>query len=198
MFDRSKTLAIKASYAVIGSSATIDRSRLSCSNRLPRSRFQRQSRIPQYSAVFHLAFAARPVRHPVAAIATSSYTTTWDDRECSVTDTFATRLNEQAFRWERENFQRLTNKELSDWLAESGCEVSKTYLSQLRSGARTNPSTRLMEHLVGFFGVAPDYFTAPRANSPTATTPSSIESTCGHCDVSPERRSSCRPSRSST
>lgn len=83
-----------------------------------------------------------------------------------MTDTFATRLNEQAFRWERENFQRLTNKELSDWLAESGCEVSKTYLSQLRSGARTNPSIRLMEHLVGFFGVAPDYFTAPRANAP--------------------------------
>jgi transcriptional regulator with XRE-family HTH domain len=37
--------------------------------------------------------------------------------------------------------------------------MSLPYLSQLRSGARTNPSTATMTALANFFRIQPDYFT---------------------------------------
>jgi transcriptional regulator with XRE-family HTH domain len=44
-------------------------------------------------------------------------------------------------------------------LAEAGVKMSAPYLSQLRSGNRTNPSASTMAALAKFFGVKPDYFT---------------------------------------
>jgi transcriptional regulator with XRE-family HTH domain len=44
-------------------------------------------------------------------------------------------------------------------LAEAGVKMSAPYLSQLRSGNRTNPSATTMAALAKFFGVKPAYFT---------------------------------------
>jgi transcriptional regulator with XRE-family HTH domain len=44
-------------------------------------------------------------------------------------------------------------------LKSSGVKMSGPYLSQLRAGARTNPSSATMAALAMFFGVEPAYFT---------------------------------------
>lgn len=51
-----------------------------------------------------------------------------------------------------------TNAEVADALTNSGHPISKPYLSQLRSGQRTNPSNDTMAALARFFKVKPDYF----------------------------------------
>ncbi|WP_040699658.1 helix-turn-helix domain-containing protein [Nocardia vinacea] len=51
-----------------------------------------------------------------------------------------------------------TNAEVADALTNSGHPISKPYLSQLRSGQRTNPSNETMAALAKFFKVKPDYF----------------------------------------
>ncbi len=43
-------------------------------------------------------------------------------------------------------------------LQAAGCPVSNSYLSQLRSGVRSNPSEQLLAALSAFFGVPLDYF----------------------------------------
>jgi transcriptional regulator with XRE-family HTH domain len=55
----------------------------------------------------------------------------------------------------------LTNRELAERIKDQGRSISQTYISQLRSGIRDNPT---LEHLVGIagaFGVPPGYFTDP-------------------------------------
>ncbi|MFI8569323.1 helix-turn-helix domain-containing protein [Rhodococcus sp. NPDC078407] len=51
-----------------------------------------------------------------------------------------------------------TNAEVADALALRGRNISKPYISQLRSGQRTNPSTDTVTALAAFFKVKPDYF----------------------------------------
>ncbi|MEV4125527.1 helix-turn-helix domain-containing protein [Nocardia sp. NPDC049707] len=51
-----------------------------------------------------------------------------------------------------------TNAEVADVLTNSGYPISKPYLSQLRSGQRTNPSNETRTALAKFFKVGPDYF----------------------------------------
>jgi transcriptional regulator with XRE-family HTH domain len=55
----------------------------------------------------------------------------------------------------------LNNRELASRVKEHGGSISPTYISQLRSGARGNPT---LEHLIGIasaFGVPAGYFTDP-------------------------------------
>jgi transcriptional regulator with XRE-family HTH domain len=55
----------------------------------------------------------------------------------------------------------LNNRELASRVKEQGGSISSTYISQLRTGARDNPT---LEHLVGIaaaFGVPAGYFTDP-------------------------------------
>ncbi|MEC3918310.1 helix-turn-helix domain-containing protein [Nocardia sp. CDC160] len=51
-----------------------------------------------------------------------------------------------------------TNAEVVAALTASGHPISKPYLSQLRSGRRTNPSDATVAALARFFKVKPDYF----------------------------------------
>lgn len=51
-----------------------------------------------------------------------------------------------------------TNAEVADALAAHGHQISKPYISQLRSGQRTNPSDETVAALARFFKVKPDYF----------------------------------------
>ncbi|MBY6413179.1 helix-turn-helix domain-containing protein [Rhodococcus sp. BP-252] len=51
-----------------------------------------------------------------------------------------------------------TNAEVADALAEGGHQISKPYISQLRSGQRTNPSDDTVAALARFFKVKSDYF----------------------------------------
>ncbi len=51
-----------------------------------------------------------------------------------------------------------TNADVADSLAASGHQISKPYISQLRSGQRTNPSNETVAALASFFKVLPDYF----------------------------------------
>ncbi len=51
-----------------------------------------------------------------------------------------------------------TNAEVAAALTASGHPISKPYLSQLRSGQRTNPSDETVAALAKFFKVKPDYF----------------------------------------
>ncbi|MFQ6396120.1 helix-turn-helix domain-containing protein [Nocardia sp. KC 131] len=52
-----------------------------------------------------------------------------------------------------------TSAEVAAALAVAGRPISKPYLSQLRSGQRTNPSNDTVAALAKFFKVRPDYFT---------------------------------------
>lgn len=47
-------------------------------------------------------------------------------------------------------------------LRTAGIRISAPYLSQLRSGNRTNPSVATMSALANFFGVKPAFFTDDR------------------------------------
>jgi transcriptional regulator with XRE-family HTH domain len=51
-----------------------------------------------------------------------------------------------------------TNAEVADALALRGHQISKPYISQLRSGQRNNPSADTVAALATFFKVKPDYF----------------------------------------
>ena len=56
---------------------------------------------------------------------------------------FADRLNDVIARWEQAHETRLTNRALAFRVTQAGHPVSATYLSQLRSGNRENPSVEL-------------------------------------------------------
>ncbi len=71
---------------------------------------------------------------------------------------FAERLNALFDNWRATNSRRLSNVAVAAALADSGAPVSTPYLSQLRSGARINPSARVARALARFFDVDPEYF----------------------------------------
>ena len=52
-----------------------------------------------------------------------------------------------------------TSAEVIAALKAEGVTMSAPYLSQLRSGNRTNPSTQTMQALANFFRIKPAYFT---------------------------------------
>lgn len=52
-----------------------------------------------------------------------------------------------------------TSAEVIAALKAEGVTMSAPYLSQLRSGNRTNPSTATMAALANFFRIKPEYFT---------------------------------------
>src|SRR5690625_5748695 len=52
-----------------------------------------------------------------------------------------------------------TSAEVIAALKAEGITMSAPYLSQLRSGNRTNPSTTTMAALANFFRIKPDFFT---------------------------------------
>lgn len=54
-----------------------------------------------------------------------------------------------------------SNAEVAEALASAGHRISKPYISQLRSGHRTNPSNETVAALARFFKVKPDYFFDP-------------------------------------
>lgn len=54
---------------------------------------------------------------------------------------------------------RLTSQELIQWIERGGMRLSAPYLSQLRTGQRTQPSREVIEVIAEFFGIRADYFT---------------------------------------
>ncbi|WP_062996244.1 hypothetical protein [Nocardia mikamii] len=58
---------------------------------------------------------------------------------------FADRFNDVVAQWEQVHGTRMTNRALAFRVTQAGHPVSATYLSQLRSGNRDNPSQALVE-----------------------------------------------------
>ncbi len=58
---------------------------------------------------------------------------------------FADRFNEVVSQWEQAHGGRMSNRTLAFQVTQAGHPVSATYLSQLRSGNRENPSPALVE-----------------------------------------------------
>lgn len=54
--------------------------------------------------------------------------------------------------------RRVTNRSVAHGLLADGCRISVPYLSQLRSGARDNPSDEVVAALAKHFGVSVEYF----------------------------------------
>lgn len=71
---------------------------------------------------------------------------------------FASRLNKLFETVHPPGRKPHTNAEVAAALSSSGHSISKPYLSQLRSGQRTNPSDETVAALAKFFKVNPDYF----------------------------------------
>ncbi|MFD0000482.1 helix-turn-helix domain-containing protein [Nocardia sp. NPDC127526] len=75
---------------------------------------------------------------------------------------FATRLNKLFDAGAPAERRPHTTAEVAAALTASGYPISKPYLSQLRSGQRTNPSDQTVAALARFFRVRPDYFFSDR------------------------------------
>ncbi|MGG7104676.1 XRE family transcriptional regulator [Rhodococcus sp. ACPA4] len=60
----------------------------------------------------------------------------------------------------------VTNAMVVRSMTEDGCRISTPYLSQLRTGVRTNPSPEVVSALARFFEVTPDYFFNPDQEVP--------------------------------
>lgn len=71
---------------------------------------------------------------------------------------FATRLNKLFETVHPPGRAPHTNSEVAAALTAAGHPIAKPYLSQLRSGRRTNPSDQLVVALANFFRVRPAYF----------------------------------------
>lgn len=71
---------------------------------------------------------------------------------------FAVRLNSLFETVHPPNRPPHTNAEVAESLTAGGHRISKPYISQLRSGRRTNPSECTVAALARFFKVKPDYF----------------------------------------
>lgn len=67
---------------------------------------------------------------------------------------FADQLNALCSRPDRP----VTNVALARSLTARGCPISTAYLSQLRTGIRTRPTSRIVEALAAHFDVPVDYF----------------------------------------
>lgn len=77
--------------------------------------------------------------------------------------TFAARLNRLFDTIRPPGRGPLRNFEVLRELKARGCEMSAPYLSQLRTGHRSQPNRKAMRQLAGVFGVSVEYFTV--ANS---------------------------------
>ncbi|KAF0845445.1 helix-turn-helix domain-containing protein [Nocardia caishijiensis] len=77
---------------------------------------------------------------------------------------FATRLNELFRNPPEQVADRCTNRQVARSLQAAGHRISAPYLSQLRSGGRSNPSWRTVAALADYFQVEPDYFFARDLN----------------------------------
>lgn len=83
----------------------------------------------------------------------------FERKAAAVTDaSFADRLNKLFDTVHPQGHKPHTNAEVADALAAAGHRISKPYISQLRSGHRTNPSNETVTALARFFKVKPDYF----------------------------------------
>jgi transcriptional regulator with XRE-family HTH domain len=74
---------------------------------------------------------------------------------------FAERLNKLFESIHPSGRKPYTNADVAEALAAAGHPISKPYISQLRSGHRTNPSNETVAALARFFKVKPDYFFDP-------------------------------------
>lgn len=72
--------------------------------------------------------------------------------------TFADRLNRLFETVHPPERKPHTNSEVAAALAAEGHQISKPYISQLRSGQRTNPSDETVAAFAKFFKIKPDYF----------------------------------------
>lgn len=90
-----------------------------------------------------------------------------------MSSTFNDRLN---VLFETADF-RVTNAMVVRGMTEYGCRISTPYLSQLRTGVRTNPSPEVVAALAHFFKVQPDYFYGPSDQLPA-------EDSTGEADLS--------------
>ncbi|MFF0545079.1 helix-turn-helix domain-containing protein [Nocardia thailandica] len=59
-----------------------------------------------------------------------------------------------------------TNRHVARALREAGHSISAPYLSQLRTGLRTNPSRQTVAALAHYFQVEPEYFFGDIVNDP--------------------------------
>ncbi|MDN3459865.1 helix-turn-helix transcriptional regulator [Rhodococcus sp. APC 3903] len=85
----------------------------------------------------------------------------YDFRANDCGDTFQVRLNELFAAAGR----RLTNREVAAAIRTHGCQISEVYVSQLRAGARRNPSEQVLSALAAYFEVPQDFFFATRWSS---------------------------------
>ncbi|WP_460720509.1 helix-turn-helix domain-containing protein [Nocardia heshunensis] len=80
------------------------------------------------------------------------------DTPATVSPDFAVRLNRLFAAVPGPGERPRTNSEVAAQLTAWGHPISKPYLSQLRAGTRTNPSSATVLALARFFRVHPDYF----------------------------------------
>ena len=83
----------------------------------------------------------------------------WRVTSRRVTQTFADRLNRLFDTVYPPHRGPHTSAELINALKSQGVRISAPYLSQLRSGARTNPSRETIDSIAAFFRISPAYFT---------------------------------------
>ncbi|MEV5646961.1 hypothetical protein AB0L57_01810 [Nocardia sp. NPDC052254] len=79
---------------------------------------------------------------------------------------FADRFNEVVSQWEQAHGTRMSNRTLAFQVTQAGHPVSATYLSQLRSGNRENPSPALVETVARVLAVEPARFNAAGGSDP--------------------------------
>jgi transcriptional regulator with XRE-family HTH domain len=80
------------------------------------------------------------------------------DEQRSIRPTFAEKLNRLFATIHPRGRGEYTLEEVSNELAQRGVSISHTYIWQLRTGRRTNPSLQVIDALAEFFGVPPSYF----------------------------------------
>ena len=80
------------------------------------------------------------------------------EKKCGSRPTFADKLNRLfAIIHPRERAE-YSLEEVSRVLTERGVGISHTYIWQLRTGRRTNPSLQVIDALADFFAIPPAYF----------------------------------------
>lgn len=82
----------------------------------------------------------------------------WRVTSRPLTASFADRLNRLFDTVYPPNRGPHTSAELISALKTQGVRISAPYLSQLRSGSRTNPSKETIESIAAFFRISPAYF----------------------------------------
>ena len=99
-----------------------------------------------------------------------------------MTDSFKDRLNALY----PATAPRLTNAQVVEALSQRGCKISTPYLSQLRSGVRTNPSEQVVLALADYFGVAAEYFFGPESQDLLSSIAEKLRSSEGLPAVPPD------------